>query len=103
MRKNINEDKRVIYLSGKKIPMRQCVGCRESREKKDLIRIVKSGEGDGIAICVDRTGRANGRGAYLCDNLECLRRAKKNHALNRAFKINVADEIYDDLERQLGK
>lgn len=93
----------MIRLNGKKIPMRQCVGCRESREKKKLIRIVKSGAGDEMAVCVDRTGRANGRGAYLCDDLECLRKAKKNHALNRAFKINVADEIYDDLERQLGK
>lgn len=100
---NKNEDEWVIHLGGKKIPMRQCVGCRESREKKDLIRIIKSGEGDDAVVSVDRTGRANGRGAYLCDKLECLWRAKKNHALNRAFKINVADEIYDDLERQLGK
>lgn len=92
-------------MSGKKIPMRQCVGCRESRAKNDLIRIVKTEEKeDGtVIICVDRTGKANGRGAYLCDSRECLRKARKNHALSRAFKINVADEIYDDVERQLSK
>lgn len=92
-------------MGGKKIPMRQCVGCRESKAKKELIRIVKAEEGEdgAITVCVDRTGKANGRGAYLCDSRECLQKARKNHALSRAFKINVADEIYDDVERQLSE
>jgi len=109
----------------KKIPMRQCIGCRESRPKSELIRIVRSGQPDGSErikrgervegcdesrtvfvdqkVFVDRSGRANGRGAYLCDCLECLRKARKNHGLERAFKINIKDEIYDDLERQLSE
>ncbi len=95
----------------KKIPMRQCVGCRESRPKTELIRIVRSEdivgcddkESRSVSVDVDRTGKANGRGAYLCDRLECLQKARKNHGLDRAFKINIKDEIYDDLERQLSE
>ncbi len=92
-------------MKGKKIPMRQCVGCRESKEKKQLIRIVKTAdeENDGAAICVDRTGKKSGRGAYLCDRPECLKKARKNNGLSRAFKMNVTDEIYDELERQLSE
>lgn len=92
-------------MKGKKIPMRQCVGCRESKEKKDLIRVVKyeDEEEQMPVIVIDRTGKANGRGAYLCDDPECLRKARKNNGLSRAFKIHVSDEIYDDLERQLGE
>ena len=92
-------------MVNKKIPMRQCVGCRESRPKKELIRIVKSEdkETSAITVCVDRTGKVNGRGAYLCDSQECLRKARKNHGLSRAFKINVEDGVYDDLERQLSE
>ncbi len=84
-------------MKGKKIPLRQCVGCRESKDKKELIRVVKTEEG----ISIDRTGRKNGRGAYLCDDIECLKKARKTNAFSRTFKMNVADEIYDDLERQL--
>lgn len=85
-------------MQGKKKPERQCIGCRESKGKKELIRIVKTPEGD---IIVDRTGRKNGRGAYLCDNRECLEKARRANALSRSFKMNVPDEIYDELERQL--
>ncbi len=93
----------------KKMPMRQCIGCRESRPKTELIRIVRSecvagcDDKESCAVYVDRTGKANGRGAYLCDRLECLQKARKNHGLDRAFKINIKDEIYDDLERQLSE
>lgn len=91
-------------MANKKIPMRQCVGCRESKSKAELIRVVKTEDEDhAVIVCVDRTGKANGRGAYLCDSRECLQKARKNHGLNRAFKINVEDEIYDDLERQLSQ
>ena len=85
-------------MKEKKVPMRQCVGCRESKEKKILIRIVK--EKDYI-ISIDRTGKKNGRGAYLCDDLECLKKARKNRGLNRAFRMEIDDVIYDELERQL--
>ncbi len=87
-------------MKGKKIPMRQCVGCRESKEKKQLIRVVKTEE---EILLIDRTGKQNGRGAYLCDSIECLKKARKSNGLSRAFKMNVADEIYDDLERQLSE
>lgn len=92
-------------MKGKKIPMRQCVGCRESKEKKQLIRIVKTTDEENgeVSICIDRTGKKSGRGAYLCDSPECLGKARKNNGLSRAFKMNVTDEIYDELERQLSE
>ncbi|MCI8963416.1 MAG: YlxR family protein [Eubacterium sp.] len=95
-------------MKGKKIPMRQCIGCRESKEKKQLIRVVKvSGpeedSGGEPKICIDRTGKINGRGAYLCDDLECLKKARKTNGLSRAFRINVSEEVYEDLERQLSE
>lgn len=92
-------------MTNKKIPMRQCVGCRESRPKTELIRIVRQEdrESHAVTVCVDRTGKVNGRGAYLCDSRMCLQKAQKNRGLSRAFKINVSDEIYDDLERQLSE
>lgn len=82
----------------RKKPSRQCIGCRESKEKKELIRVVKTPEGE---FCIDRTGRMNGRGAYLCDSGECFAKARGNNALNRSFRMDVPDEIYDELERQL--
>ena len=85
-------------MQTRKKPNRQCSGCRESREKKDLIRVVRTPEGE---FCIDRTGRRNGRGAYLCDSEECFARARKSNALNRSFRVDVPDEIYDELERQL--
>ncbi len=85
-------------MQGKKKPERQCIGCRESKSKKELIRVVKTSEGD---IMLDRTGRKNGRGAYICENEECLKKARQLNALSRSFKMNVPDEIYDELERQL--
>ena len=85
-------------MQTRKKPNRQCIGCRESREKKDLIRVVRTPEGE---FCIDRTGRRNGRGAYLCDSEECFAIARKSNALNRSFRVDVPDEIYDELERQL--
>lgn len=80
-----------------KVPERQCIGCRESKNKKELIRIVKTPEGD---IVLDKSGRRNGRGAYLCDNPECLKKAKERKALSRSFRIEVPDSIYEELERE---
>ena len=78
----------------KKIPMRQCVGCREMKPKKELIRVVRSPEG---AISLDFRGKAPGRGAYLCPDSACLKRAVKSKALERSFEMAIPQEIYDDL------
>lgn len=78
----------------KKIPMRRCVGCGTNKEKRELIRIVRTPEGK---IFLDRSGRMNGRGAYLCDNPECLAKARKRRSLNRAFGMAVPDEVYEEL------
>ena len=82
----------------KKIPMRQCLGCREMFPKKELIRVVRSPEG---AIALDFKGKAPGRGAYVCLNPECLKKAKKSRALERAFDVPVPDQIYDALTAQM--
>ena len=82
----------------KKIPMRQCLGCREHKPKRELVRIVRSPEGQ---VSLDRSGRMNGRGAYLCRNPECLRRAVKAKALERAFETAVPDEVLERLESEL--
>lgn len=78
----------------KKIPMRQCVGCREMKPKKELIRVVKSPEGE---ISLDFRGKAPGRGAYVCPNSACLKRAIKSKALERAFETAIPQEIYEAL------
>lgn len=81
----------------KKIPMRRCTGCGEMKEKKSLIRIVRTPDG---TIQVDRTGKLNGRGAYLCDDLSCLRTARKRRSLQRSLDTPIPDEIFDELERR---
>ena len=78
----------------KKIPQRTCMGCNEKKDKKDLIRIVKNKDNE---ILVDKTGKLNGRGAYICNNVECLEKLKKSKRLNRVFEINISDEIYESL------
>ncbi len=75
----------------KKIPMRTCIACKANKPKKELIRIVKNGE----EIKLDRTGRLNGRGAYICDDIECAKKLKKAKLLNRAFSCPVSEEVYD--------
>lgn len=82
----------------KKIPSRQCVGCRESRTKRDLIRVIRTPEGH---VALDETGRMNGRGAYLCRRVECLRKARRSKGLERSLKVTIPDEIYDRLEEEL--
>lgn len=85
-------------MQERKKPQRQCIACRACRDKQDLIRVVKTKEGE---IMLDRTGRKNGRGAYLCANEECLKKAWKSNALSRSFRMNVKEETYLLLERQL--
>ena len=82
----------------KKIPMRQCLGCREMKPKKELIRVVRSPEG---ALSLDFKGKKPGRGAYLCPNPACLARIKKSKALERAFSVPVPSEVYAALEEEL--
>lgn len=82
---------------GKKIPLRQCVGCGEMKNKKEMMRVLKTAE-EGIVL--DVTGRKNGRGAYLCVSRECLMKAKKNRGLERSFKMSIPQEVYDCLEKE---
>ncbi|MBR7146385.1 MAG: YlxR family protein [Oscillospiraceae bacterium] len=82
----------------KKIPQRQCVGCRVMKDKRELLRVVKSPEG---GISLDFTGKKAGRGAYVCDDLACLQRARKSRALERAFETTISPEIYDSLEKEM--
>ncbi len=81
----------------KKIPMRQCVGCGEMKDKKEMMRVLKSAEGP---ILLDMTGKKNGRGAYLCKSAECLQKARKNKGLERSFKMSIPQEVYEELEKE---
>ena len=82
----------------KKIPMRQCLGCREMKPKRELIRVVRSPEGE---ISLDFRGKKPGRGAYVCPDPECLKRVRKSRALERAFGCQIPEEVWDSLERQM--
>ena len=82
----------------KKIPMRQCLGCGEPKEKRDLIRVVRSPEGE---LSIDLTGKKSGRGAYICRNVECFRKAKKARRLEKSFEMAIPEEIYIKLEAEL--
>ena len=81
----------------KKIPMRQCVGCGEMKSKKEMMRVLKTAED---SIVLDMTGRENGRGAYLCQDRECLAKARKNRGLERSFKMSIPKEVYENLEKE---
>ena len=82
----------------KKIPQRQCMGCRERREKRQLIRVVRSPEGE---VSLDFSGKKNGRGAYLCPDPQCLKKAIKSKALDRSLEVTIPQEIYDRLEKEM--
>lgn len=84
----------------KKIPLRQCLGCREMKPKKELIRVVRSPEGE---ISLDFRGKKPGRGAYVCREADCLKKARKSKALERAFAVPVPDEVYLTLEAQMAE
>ena len=85
-------------MKPRKIPMRMCVGCREMKPKKELLRVVKPQDGDAH---IDRTGKAPGRGAYVCDDAECLKKARKSRALERALECSIAAEVFEALEAHL--
>ena len=82
----------------KKIPMRMCVGCRQMKPKKELLRVVRSPEGE---VSLDPTGKKPGRGAYVCHDVECLKKARKSRALERAFETAIPPEVYDAMEAEL--
>ncbi len=82
----------------RKIPLRQCIGCGEMKNKKELIRVIKTPENE---ISMDATGKKNGRGAYLCNSMDCLKKAIKNRGLERSLKVNIPHEVYEELEKEL--
>ena len=82
----------------KKIPMRQCLGCREMKPKRELLRVVRSPEG---TVSLDLKGKANGRGAYVCRNSECLKKAIRSKAISRAFETEIPQEIYDAMVTEM--
>lgn len=85
-------------MQQKKIPMRKCVGCNEMKPKKELVRIVKTPEGD---IRMDLNGKMNGRGAYICHDNACLTKARKAGKLERTFECRIPDEIYELLSEEI--
>ena len=82
----------------KKVPERMCIGCQETHPKKEMIRIVRSPEGE---FSVDPTGKKSGRGAYLCHNRECFQKAVREHRFEKSFKSAIDDSIYAELQQQL--
>ena len=82
----------------KKIPMRQCMGCRERKSKKEMIRVVRTTEG---AVSLDFSGKLNGRGAYVCPDMACLKKALKSRALDRALEVTIPQEVIDRLEKEM--
>lgn len=85
-------------MSMKKVPLRQCIGCQEMKSKKEMIRVIKTAEDE---IMLDATGRRNGRGAYLCPSMECLKKAVKGKGLERSFKMAIPKEVYETLEKEM--
>ncbi len=84
--------------TSKKIPMRMCVGCRQMREKREMIRVIRTQDNEFL---IDRTGKKNGRGAYLCKNPECLDQAVKNHGLERSFRTKIPKETAEKLLKEM--
>lgn len=82
----------------KKIPQRQCMGCRERKAKRELIRVVRTPEG---TVNLDFGGKMNGRGAYICPQMECLKKAMKNKALDRSLEVTIPQDVYDRLEKEM--
>lgn len=85
-------------MAEKKVPMRKCVGCGEMKSKKELVRIIKTPEEE---VVLDTTGRKNGRGAYICPNIECFKQAKKTKGIERSLKIAIPFEVYESLEKEM--
>ena len=82
----------------KKIPQRQCMGCRERKAKKEMIRVVRGTDG---CVSLDFSGKLNGRGAYICPQPECLKKARKAKSLDRSLEVPIPEEVYDRLEKEM--
>jgi len=82
----------------KKIPQRQCMGCRERKAKKEMIRVVRGTDG---TVSLDFGGKMNGRGAYICPNLECLKKAQKAKSLERALEVPIPEDVYTRLQKEM--
>jgi predicted RNA-binding protein YlxR (DUF448 family) len=82
----------------KKIPQRQCMGCRERKNKKDMLRVVRGVDG---AVTLDFSGKLNGRGAYVCPDPECLKKARKTRALERCLEVEIPEAVYDRMEKEM--
>ena len=82
----------------KKIPQRQCMGCRERKNKRDMLRVVRGTDG---TVSLDFSGKLNGRGAYVCPDPECLKKARKSRALERCLEVAIPEEVYDRLEKEM--
>ncbi|MDD6728222.1 MAG: YlxR family protein [Eubacteriales bacterium] len=82
----------------KKIPLRMCTGCGEMFDKRTLVRVVKSPDGE---VSLDLTGKKSGRGAYVCKNSECLAKARKKKAFERAFSMQISEEVYNQMEEEM--
>ena len=82
----------------KKIPQRQCMGCRERKPKRDMIRIVRGTDG---VVSLDFSGKMNGRGAYICPDPECLKKVRKSKAFDRSLEVSIPEEVYERLEKEM--
>ena len=87
-------------MKPKKIPTRQCLGCNEHKPKKELLRVVRTPDGE---ITLDFTGKKSGRGAYICYDVKCLKKARKSKRIDKSLEVSVSEEIYDKMERELEK
>lgn len=85
-------------MTQKKIPMRQCLGCREMKPKQELVRVVRGPDG---VISLDTKGKAPGRGAYVCHDVSCLKKARKSRALERSLETSIPEELYNRLEQEM--
>lgn len=85
-------------MKQKKIPMRKCNGCGEQKPKKELVRIVKSPDGE---VSLDLTGKASGRGAYICKSAECLQKARKSHRIDKAFEMTIPNDVYEQMATEI--
>ena len=87
-------------MNAKKVPLRQCIGCQEMKEKKGMVRVIKTPE---ETIELDTTGRKNGRGAYICPRMQCFMKARKSKGLERSLKTSIPQEVYEELEREMNR
>lgn len=84
----------------KKTPERRCVGCGESKDKRELIRVLRTPDGE---VCLDATGKKSGRGAYICHSLSCFKKARKSKRIETSLNVSIPEDIYEKLESELSE